>query len=171
MNLNTLDFVLLIPLLYGLARGLYRGLVGEITSLVGLVAGLLAAFYFFNTVFDLLAGYFHEPGIGLQILSFVLVFLAVALAINLIGKALSKALALIALGTLNRLLGAAFGLAKWILISSILIYFFDSLQKEALIVEQELLDNSTVYNKLLILSRYFAGLIGSSHTQARLTLV
>lgn len=166
-----MDFVFLIPLLYGLARGLYRGLVGEITSLVGLVAGLLTAFYFSHIVFNLLARYFQEPGIGLKILSFALVFMAVALVINLIGKALKKVLSLIALGTLNRLLGAAFGLAKWIVICSVIVYFFNSLQEETLIVQQDLINDSAIYNQLLALSQYFASYFETNVNKDTITLV
>jgi len=156
MNFTAIDIVLLIPLIYGLAKGAYRGLIGEITSIVGLLGGLIAAFYLSESVFVQLSKFVENPGIGIRVLAFALVFILVVVFVNIIGKAINKGLDLIALGSVNHILGAAFGLSKWIAISSIAVYFFNGIQQDALILQQELIDQSLVYQKLLTLSQHFA---------------
>jgi membrane protein required for colicin V production len=162
MNFTSLDIVLLIPLVYGLAKGAYRGLIGELSSVIGLVGGLVAAFYFSDSIYKLISKYVENPGLGIRVLAFFLVFISVIIAINFLGKAIKKALDLIALGAINHIFGAAFGFFKWVLICSVAVYFFASLQKDTLIIRQKILDDSIVFQKLLSFAQYFASYLDAA---------
>lgn len=129
--MNLLDIVLITPLLFGLARGLYKGLINELASLLSLVAGIFLAYHFSQPVFVFLSNYIDEAGAGTKALSYALIFISTTLIITLIAKALTKLLKLVALGWINRILGALFGAIKFLLILLVLIHFADPfLQKQ-----------------------------------------
>ncbi len=143
-------------MIYGLIKGAFRGLIGELTSIVGFVGGILAAFYFSDFVFNVLARHIQNPGIAVRALAFILIFIGVVVLVKFTGKALTKAFDLIALGALNHILGAAFGSMKWLLITVVAVYFFAMLQEEANIIQPKTLSGSKVYQKLLEFSSYLS---------------
>lgn len=148
MNVNIIDIIIVVPVLFGLFRGLYRGFVSELTSLVAVVAGVIGARIW-------------APGLSMQLgemlalkpsvanlISYCLVFLAIALSLHLIGRLFTKFLSAISLGALNRLVGAIFGALKWALIVSILINGFDFLDKNYKILKPEIKKASICYQPM-----------------------
>lgn len=159
MTLGLVDIVLILPLLFGFVRGLFRGLIKEVASIVGLFGGLILSFYFSEGIYQRLSKYVDNPGIELRALCYILVFVMVIIAINLISKTLTRALDVVALGSINHVLGGLFGLGKWLLIVLVLIYFINIMQKDAAFIQQETLDNSSTYNILLGYSEHLSDYI------------
>lgn len=159
MTLGLVDIVLLLPLIFGFVRGLFRGLIKEVASIVGLFGGLIVSFYFSEGIYQRLAKYVDNPGIELRALCYIIVFVLVIIAINLISKTLTRAMDMVALGSINHVLGGLFGLGKWLLIVLVLIYFVNIMQQDAPFIQQETLDNSTTYNILLGYSEYLSDYI------------
>lgn len=159
MNHTVLDIVLIIPPLIGLIRGMMRGLVGEIASLAALVGGIIIAYYTSQYVYDLLVELVDHTGVEMQVAAFVLVFIIVALVIRFLSKALTKLMNVVALGFVNHLLGAAFGMAKWLLVTLIIIYFLDKMQQNAPVFQQETLDNSVIYQEMKHYAQYLSSYI------------
>lgn len=140
--MNLLDFILLTPLVIGLARGLYKGLINELASLVSLLGGALMAYLFADEVYSIISNYVDEPGLGTQVLSYAIVFVAVVIGVYIIAKALTKMMKLVALGFLNRIVGGIFGLAKALILLLISIYFLQSFIKSQRDSKQELVAQS-----------------------------
>ena len=122
---NVLDLVLALPLLLAAWRGFRKGLVIEIATLVGLIAGLFAGYHGADRVADVLSKSWDLNPATLHGIGFLIAFLAVLVAVYLLGKALEKAVDVVALGLVNKGLGAVFGLAKMALLLSVLIYFLN----------------------------------------------
>lgn len=122
---NVLDLVLALPLLLAAWRGFRKGLVIEIATLVGLVAGLFAGYHGADRVADVLSKSWDLNPSTLHGIGFLIAFLAVLVAVYLLGKAVEKAVDVVALGLVNKGLGAVFGLAKMALLLSVLIYFLN----------------------------------------------
>ena len=147
--MNYFDYILIVPVLYGLYRGFTKGLILELASLVALVAGIYGAMHFSSITFGYLSEVLEVEATYLQLASYGLTFLLIVLTITLTGKILTMLVKLVALGFVNRLMGAVFGGIKALLILSVLLMFFDRLNNQFGIVKIEVLDASVLYSPIL----------------------
>lgn len=147
--MNYFDYILIVPVLYGLYRGFTKGLILELASLVALVAGIYGAMHFSSITFGYLSEVLEVEATYLQLASYGLTFLLIVLTITLTGKILTMLVKLVALGFANRLMGAVFGGIKALLILSVLLMFFDRLNNQFGIVKIEVLDASVLYSPIL----------------------
>lgn len=118
LPLAPADVVLLLVLLIGAWRGFARGLLLSVASLVGLVGGIWAASHFSHLVAEHLSKHVSWSVNTLHMASLALTFLLVVVGVHLLAKLLEKVLDLVALGFVNKLAGAVFGLLKVALILS-----------------------------------------------------
>ena len=117
--MGTFDIIVGIILIFFFLKGLKNGFIIELASVVALVAGIIAAVVFSDAVSHWLSDYITTR--FLSILSFFIVLIAVVIAVNLVAKMLDRLIKAIALGWLNRLIGALFGMLKAALIISVLL--------------------------------------------------
>ena len=148
--MNSFDYVLLLPLLYGLYRGFTKGLIVELASLLALTLGIYGALHFSSFTFELLSDYVQIKTGYLQLVSYGLTFLIIVILVFFTGKILTMLIKLVALGLINRIMGAIFGGIKVFLILSVFILFFDRFNEEFEIVEDEVLDTSLMYSQIRI---------------------
>ena len=153
--MNSLDYILLIPLLYGLYRGFTKGLIIELASLLALTLGIYGALHFSSFTFEFLSDYVEIKTVYLQLASYGLTFLIIVMVISLTGKALTILIKLVALGFINRMMGAIFGSIKVLLILSVFILFFDRFNKQFGMVKDEVLNTSLMYNPIRIQAEQF----------------
>lgn len=106
--MNTLDIILLVAVGIGILFGLISGLVKQLSFGAGVIIGLLQATIFYPRTAAMLQGYTGWNDLICTILGFVIVFIAVALVINIAGSILRWLLKAILLGWLDRILGAIF---------------------------------------------------------------
>ncbi len=143
--MSFIDIIILLPVAYGFVRGLFRGLVGEITSLAAIILGIVGAKLWASTVAMKLVEFFDIGQQGAQILGYLLVFIVIALGLNLAGKLVEKLLSFIALGGVNKFLGGLFGAIKLALIMSVLLNGFDMLDETFSIMQPEQKEASVCY--------------------------
>ncbi|MGN0186575.1 MAG: CvpA family protein [Paludibacteraceae bacterium] len=150
--MSIIDIVLLIPLAYGLIRGLFRGFFKEIASVVGIVLGMWAARAFAPTIADWLATLCNYAQSVLVPVAYLVTFLAVAIVLHVLAFFLEKLFRFASLGWLNKLAGALFGVLKVWLILSVCVLCFDMINSHVHMMEQEKIDESTLYKptKMLI---------------------
>lgn len=121
----VIDIVLGVLLLFGLVRGLMKGLFVEIASLLALILGIYGAIHFSNYAAEFLSNQFDWDEQYINIIAFAITFVIIVLAISLAGKALTKLANFAALGWINKLFGALFGLVKMGLICSVILIVLD----------------------------------------------
>ena len=110
--MNYLDYIILVPTCWGLIRGFRNGLILELASLVSLLIGLWIAFSFSWFIEDMLREW--KPGSEfLHVIAFLATFILAAAAVNLTAQGVHRLVKAMALGMVNRLLGALFGGIKW----------------------------------------------------------
>ena len=143
--MSIIDIVLGALLLFGLIRGVFKGLFVEVASLVALVLGLYGAIHFSYFISDLIEPEVDWSEKTINTTAFAITFVIIVLAISLAGKALTKLADFAALGILNKLLGAAFGALKIGLILSVALILFNKINSTLPFMEQEDLDESTLY--------------------------
>jgi membrane protein required for colicin V production len=148
--MNSLDYILFIPLLYGFYRGFTKGLIIELASLLALTLGIYGALHFSSFTFEFLSDYVEIKAVYLQLASYGLTFIIIVMLISLTGKILTMLIKLVALGFINRMMGAIFGGIKVLLILAVFISFFDRFNKQFRMVNDEILSSSLMYNPILI---------------------
>lgn len=152
--MNLLDLILLVPIVWLCIRGFSKGLIIELASLIGLVLGILAAYYFSGYVRDFLQDYFSFKETTLRVIAYVVTFLAVILVVYLIGKIIEKFVDLIALGFVNKILGAVFGLAKGIVLVSILLFIIEKTDPGEKIIKPQVKEKSMFYQPVMQLIHF-----------------
>lgn len=143
--MNTIDIVLGVILLFGLIRGFLKGFFIELASLLALVLGIYGAIHFSEIIQQFLSSIFSWEERYMQLLSFALTFILIVVVISILGKLLTKLFSLVALGMLNRIAGAVFGLFKMILILSLLLLFFGKLDRTGLFFDTATTESSLLY--------------------------
>ncbi len=143
--MNYIDILLSILLLWGLIRGITKGLLVSLASLIALVAGIYFAVHFSHIVGGYLSQYVNWQENVMKLTAFAITFILVVILVNLVGKILTKIADFAALGILNKLLGAAFGVLKMAFITSVIIMIFDIGNQKLNLIEEETLDNSILY--------------------------
>jgi membrane protein required for colicin V production len=143
--MNALDIGLTALLLFGFVRGFMKGFFVEVATLVALVGGLYGALHFSNYASQFLIKHVDWSEKYIQIAAFSFTFLAILIAVALLGKLLTKLVETIALGLVNKLFGALFGLLKIAMILSFILLFFNRINTTIPFVKQETLDKSILY--------------------------
>ena len=143
--MNWLDILLLLPLLIGLVRGLMRGLITEIIAIVAIILGIVGARLWATKFSAWLLLQFAWPEAVCHVVAYALLFLAIAIVLNIIGRLLSKLLRAIQLGFINRLLGGIFGTLKWLAVVLVVVFCVNMLDSYF-----HFLDNSEVVKNSLL---------------------
>lgn len=143
--MSVIDIVLAALLLFGLVRGFMKGLFVEIASLVALVAGVYGAIHFSHFAGSFLENKTEWSEQTINITAFAITFVVIIVVISIAGKALTKLASFAALGILNRLLGAVFGVLKVGLILSVLLIIFNTMNSTLPFLSEEELEDSLLY--------------------------
>lgn len=120
--MNVLDILLLIPIISGAISGFRKGLIITVISLLALILGVFGGFYFLNWGVSLLITEFGFTGRMLPIIAFVIIFIAIIIIVNFIGKLVKKFVHMILLGGADKLAGALIGALMWAFLVSSLIW-------------------------------------------------
>lgn len=139
--MNFVDIFLLVILVLGAVRGYSKGLIVEAFSLIAFFFGLFGAIKFSGPIAALFFGESDFYTIAL-IGVFILLFILLSLAINLLAKMIKKAVDLIFLGWFDNLLGAILGLLKWAFLVSMLLLM---LKAGGMLLPEKDLSNSRIY--------------------------
>ncbi|GJM45420.1 MAG: hypothetical protein DHS20C21_22620 [Gemmatimonadota bacterium] len=116
--MNWVDWIILGVVAASTFAGVLTGALKTVLSILGLVIGFIVASRESGAVGMVFSRWMSEPAAAA--LGFVLVFLGVAVAITLIGWLIRKLLEGLSLSWLDRLAGAALGLARGAVIVGVL---------------------------------------------------
>ena len=118
-----IDIVFLLCMLLALVKGYSKGFIIALFSVVGFIVGLAAAIKLSAYVAGKLSVHLPNAGKWLPAISFLLVFVAVVVLINLGAKLIQKTIELVLLGWVNRIAGIVlYALLYSIFISVFLFY-------------------------------------------------
>ncbi|HMM11200.1 MAG TPA: CvpA family protein [Bacteroidales bacterium] len=145
-----IDTIIIVLLLLGAFRGYRNGLISEITSLIALLLGFVAAYYFSGVTAQFLTEILGVGGRFLSILAFIVTLILVMMLIVGLGKVVEKFTESLMLGFFNRVTGAVFGLLKAALILSLLIMLLNFLKISDHLVPRSRKESSWFYPRLEI---------------------
>ena len=124
--MNWLDVVLLVALVAAVFTGLKQGLIKAVLSLTGLVVGVILASNFYESLGNLL-GFIPDENIA-GVIAYALILFIVTTIANMLARPLKTITSRVALGWVNYLGGAIFGLTLgaifWGAILAIWVKFF-----------------------------------------------
>ncbi len=144
--MNYIDIVVGIILILAILKGFRNGLIIELASLVALVLGLFGAIQFSSITESYLIEYIDSSNIG--IIAFVITFVLIVIGVHLIAKVVDKLVKAIALGMINRVLGALFSLLKYAFIISVVLAILGSFEKTYSLLPEEQKESSQLYEPL-----------------------
>lgn len=153
--MGTIDIVILIALLPALYFGFKNGLVKQIISFAVIYLGITLSLRFADTVSPYVLQYVKVSDFWAKALSFIIIFAAVSLILNLLGNIIQKAIGSSAAGFLNRVLGVLLSLLITTLIVSLLVYFVDSLNQLTEFIPKEKIAESQLYTFMLDIAKSF----------------
>jgi membrane protein required for colicin V production len=154
--MKTLDIILLIPLFFGAFLGFRKGLLLEIVSLIALILAIVGAFKLLDYGMEVLQPYFQNWEQALPIISFIFLFIAILLIVNLIGKIVKKILDMTLLGWLDNFAGAVIGLLKWAFGVSLVLWMGESIE---ISVSEEMAEGTYIYPIVASIAPFVVDLI------------
>ncbi len=144
--MNYLDIIFIVPLIWAAYRGFNKGLIIEVSSLVALGLGIWGGIHFSDYIADLITGKVDSQYIPL--VSFSLTFIIIVATVFVLGKLLEKAVNLVQLKLVNKISGAGFGIAKVVLIISVLLVIINSYDDKLNLIPPKVKEESLLYNPL-----------------------
>jgi membrane protein required for colicin V production len=150
---NIIDIVISVLLLIGAIRGFLKGFIFEIAVLGALFLGTYAAFRFSGYIQPWVSRKFDASATTFTYVSSFLMFLIVAVGIFFLAKLFEGLVNIAALGVFNKILGALFGLLKYVFLISVLLYFFNPVDTEHHFISSDKKAESKLYYPLLKVSQ------------------
>lgn len=121
--MNSVDIVILIIAGIFCIRGLIKGIVVEVFSLAGMILAYFVALREMSTLSDFVLQYIKLPEFLISTICFSLIFIVVFFVLRLMANLISKLIRGTLIGWVDRLGGGVLGLAKGVLLSSLLLLF------------------------------------------------
>lgn len=123
--MNYLDIIIGIILILFAIVGLRNGIIREAFSLAAFIGGIYGAIKLSNVVGHWLGKIINVSPEWMSVISFIIVFVALALLINWLGNWLAQVVESINLGFIDKIGGIVFGIAKGFLLVGVLILLLD----------------------------------------------
>lgn len=136
-----IDVIFFVVVVVAFIKGLSRGLIVGVFSLLAFIIGLAAATKLSVVVADYLKDTVNVSSKWLPVISFVLVFLVVALLVRWVAKLIQASVEFAMLGWVNRLGGALFFIALYAIIFSVFLFFAVHIK----LLSQKTIDDSVCY--------------------------
>ena len=156
--MQGLDLVILIFTAFLLIKGVWKGFVKEVAGIIAVVLAVFISFRFHKDTAGYLVSFIDEK--YATVTAYLMLFLAVYLAVMLFGNLLDKVLKSIFLGGVNRILGGVFGLLKSVLWLTLITFAYSAIKDGAGLHHPAWIIDSLFYPFLLdfteIMSSYLA---------------
>ena len=143
--MNYIDIILCVPILWGLYKGFSKGLIIEAASIIALGLAVWGGIKFS----DFLTGYIHAHVSWdtkyLPVISFAVIFLGILILVYAIAKLIERVVKAVSLGFVNKLAGGIFGMLKFGLILSVIIFVLNAIEKNIRLIPAEAKQKSLLY--------------------------
>lgn len=146
--MNVVDILLLLPLLYGCIQGFRHGVVSEIGSFLSIIIGIYVARFWAPDLSVLIVNWFDCQQQIAIVVAYIVAFIIGALGIRLLAYLISKLLDIVKIGWINKLIGAAFGTFKWLLILSLVLNLLSMINSYAPIIQTNTIQQSKLYRPI-----------------------
>lgn len=133
--MNYLDIIIaIIFVLFGIG-GLRKGIIIEVATLLALGLGLYGAFHFSDFTAAQLVQFVEIDPKYLNLIAFIVTFLVVAVVVHLVGRMVARLIKNLNLGFIDRLGGFLLGIAKGLLLCSLLVMLLNAMNTKGILKE------------------------------------
>ena len=150
--MNKLDLLILLPMAVGFVFGIFKGLIKEVTSFAAILLGIYGAKLLAPVASSILVDTFHFSPVTATPLSYLILFIAIAVGLLVLAKSIEKMFDSMALGGLNKFLGGLFGALKYGLIVSVLLIVINAIDTRFSFISADTKNNSLLYQPMLKLA-------------------
>ena len=157
--MNSLDLIILVPLVWGTYKGYSRGLLLELGTILAFVLATVLSFRLMDETIILVRPYISQNSL-IPFCAFMLVFIGVLVAMFTINKILKKVLDYTLFGVVDDIAGALLGLLKWAFALSVVLWLMNQVE---IVVPKEYAEGSFLYPYIVeyspILIDWVAGML------------
>jgi membrane protein required for colicin V production len=139
------DAVIFLCLAWGAYKGFRKGFIIQSFVIFSLTLAIWGGFAFAGRLEPFMHKHFQMSELVCSIVSFIVVFLLILILVYTSGHLVSKVADATALGLINRLAGAVFGIFANALVLSVLILLFNRVNDKKLFIEPETLEKTYLY--------------------------
>jgi membrane protein required for colicin V production len=126
----VLDIILIALFVVGAYHGYKKGLILEIISITAFILAIVGGFKLLHTGMEYLSMLYDGFGSLLPFMAFLVIFVLIIIAVNLIGSLLKKVIDWTPLGMVDNIAGAVLGVLKWAIGISVIFWVIGALQLE-----------------------------------------
>lgn len=126
--MSEVDIALCIMILVGSYSGYKEGFLMELFSFLAIILGVLGGFKLMGWAMLFLADQFNVDQKVLPYIAFGVVFIAIVIAVKLLGNMIKLSLDKSFLGTVDQVAGSVLGFFKTAFLLSVLLWILDSLK-------------------------------------------
>jgi membrane protein required for colicin V production len=146
--MHILDLIIAVPLLYFAYKGAMNGLVKEVLNIVGITLAVFLTFKYMDALSAIIKPFFEDDAAPyIPFLSAAVLFIGTLLIVALIGYLTKELLKAVKLSSVNRILGATFGILKSGIVISTIILLLSGFN----IPKEEVRDDSLFYPYIIYL--------------------
>ena len=142
--MNYLDIIIAILLFLFGFKGFRKGLIIEVVTLLAFGVGIYGAMHFSDFTAEHLQDFMEINPKYLNTIAFVLTFILLAVVVNIIGRWLTNLIKAMNLNFWNKLGGFVFGVAKGVLLCSVLVLVLNNFQLLG-VIKPEVKERSKLY--------------------------
>ncbi len=150
--MNSIDILLVIPLIYGAWKGFKHGLIIEVFTLLALFVGIYVGIHFSDFTAGLLREHLGLTSKYLPIIAFTVTFLAIGAMVFFLGKTIEKLIKITALTPINKFAGVFFSLLKYAYMLSTLLVILESYDEKLSFFPAKVKNESLLYHPILKIS-------------------
>ena len=152
--MNLIDSICLIILIYGSYKGFKNGIVSEVLSFFGILLGIYLSKKYYLSVDKYLVTVFDSTNQMVSLISVILIFTLTIISSKILSKVITKALNIMALGLLNKLIGSVFGLLKYLLILCVITFIFSKANDLFVFIETNKVEETQIFSKIQKINDY-----------------
>lgn len=145
---NWFDLTVGILLLLAVINGYRKGLIMQLVGLAILVLSAIFGGRVAEMILPHLTGWINLSPEPARVLSFLLAFAAIAIALTLVGKLIQRFFDLVLLSFLNRLIGAVIAAGTMMLFLSILLNLLLLLDRNETVISPQIKEESFFYSRV-----------------------
>lgn len=126
--MSSADIALVIFILIGAIGGFRQGFLMELFSLAALLLGILGGFKLMGEAMVLLSDEFDINKTALPYIAFAVVFIAILIGVNLLGRLIKLSIDRTFLGTVDQAAGAGLGMLKAAFLLSVALWILSAVE-------------------------------------------
>jgi membrane protein required for colicin V production len=146
--MNYIDIIILIFIVLAVIKGFAKGFIISLTSLAGLVLGILFSIKYAGVLAVNLESVFGNHSKFIYIAAYILCFALIVFIVHIIGKSIEKVMEIAALGFVNRIGGSLLGIVKVLFVFSAIFYLLKIIDPKSQIIKPETKQKSFFYQPL-----------------------